>query len=236
MLRPSSHKKAEVYDWIVERLINARYAFGEPILVKELAAELGVSRQPIMTALGRLDGDGFVRIVPQVGCQVVDPGADQIADFYLMFQRMEGLLGELAAARRTESQIRELRDQQRRILRAQEDPEDLREHYAELNRGFHQIIHNMAHSPLLDEKQRANFNMSDFFINQSVGFGAFVSQAVEEHEDIIEAISGGNAKRARALSEAHINSVAKSVLAGIVAREAAGETNAAPKSARGPRR
>jgi DNA-binding GntR family transcriptional regulator len=236
MLRPNLHKKSEVYDLIVERLVEARYAFGEPILVKELATELGVSRQPIMTALGRLDADGFVRIVPQVGCQVVDPGSNEIADFYLMFQRMEGLLAELAATRHNEAQIRELREQQRRILSAQQDPEVLREHYAELNRGFHQIIHNMAHSPLLDEKQRANFNMSDFFINQSVGFGAFVHQAVEEHEDIIAAIAGGNAKRARALSEAHIHSVAKSVLAGIAAREAAGTSGGGTRSARGPRR
>ena len=60
------NKKDEIYDLVVDGLINARYRFGQRILVKELAADTGVSRQPIMTALGRLASDGFVRIVPQV--------------------------------------------------------------------------------------------------------------------------------------------------------------------------
>src|SRR5882757_4484587 len=105
-------KQGEIYELLVRRLVNARYAFGERILVRELVAEFGVSRQPIMSALNWLAADGFVRIVPQVGCQVINPDRNAVADFYLMFQRMEGLLSELAAARRTDQQLANLRLQQ----------------------------------------------------------------------------------------------------------------------------
>ena len=207
-------KQSEIYDLLVQRLVDARYAFGERILVRELATEFGVSRQPIMTALNWLAADGFVRIVPQVGCQVINPDRNAIADFFLMFQRMEGLLAELAAARRTDQQLAELRELQRQIVSMANDQESLREHYAELNRNFHQTIAAMADSALVEEKQSANFNMSDFFINHAIGFDTLGAGVAQEHEPIIDAIARREPTGARRAAEEHIASVAAAVLAG----------------------
>lgn len=206
-------KQSEIYDLLVQRLVDARYAFGERILVRELATEFGVSRQPIMTALNWLAADGFVRIVPQVGCQVINPDRNAVADFFLMFQRMEGLLAELAAARRTEPQLAELRELQRRIVAIADDQEALRAHYAELNRNFHRTIAAMADSALLEEKQSANFNMSDFFINHAIGFDTLGASVAQEHEPIIDAIVRREPSGARRAAEEHIASVAAAVLA-----------------------
>jgi DNA-binding GntR family transcriptional regulator len=210
----SPSKQSEIYDLLVQRLVSARYAFGERVLVRELATEFGVSRQPIMTALNWLAADGFVRIIPQVGCQVISPDRNAIADFYLMFQRMEGLLAELAAARRTDQQLAELREQQRRIVSMAADQEALREHYAELNRNFHQTIAAMADSALVEEKQSANFNMSDFFINHAIGFDTLGAGVAQEHEPIIDAIARREPSGARRAAEEHIASVAAAILAG----------------------
>jgi len=207
------NKNNKVYDLVVERLLSAQYAFGDRLLVKELAADTGASRQPIMAALNRLSADGFVRIIPQVGCEVIDPSRDEIADFFVMFQRMEGLLAELAARRRTDEQLRDLERVQRQI-RANQQTGDAHE-YALLNRAFHHTMHLMAHSPLLSEKQRSNFNMSDFFITHSVGFNAFMSEAAREHEDIIDAITRQQPERARLLGEAHFAAIASAVLSGM---------------------
>lgn len=206
-------KQNQTYDLMVDRLVNAHYAFGDRLLVKELGAETGASRQPIMTAMSRLSGDGFVRIIPQVGCQVIDPGRDEISDFFLMFQRMEGLLAELAASRRTEQQLQELISTQQRLV-AIERTGDAKSHAA-LNRVFHHLIHLMARSSLLDQKQRSNFNMCDFFITHSVGFGAFMSDAVREHEQIIDAIVKQQPERARLVAEGHIAAVASAVLSAL---------------------
>jgi DNA-binding GntR family transcriptional regulator len=207
-------KNNRIYDLLIDRLLKAHYAFGERILVKELAAETGISRQPIMTALNKLHSDGFVRIVPQVGCEVIDPTPVQIADFFLMFERMEGLLAELAAARRTDKQLRELKLIQLQ-LKADRRPKITPQEYCEINREFHQMIHVMAHSPLLDDKQRNNFNMADFFINQAVGFEGFMVDAMREHEDILGLLEKRDAKRARKESEAHIAAVREAVLSGL---------------------
>lgn len=209
------NKKDEIYDLLVDRLVAAQYGFGQKLSVKDLAADTGASRQPIMAALNRLSSEGFVRIIPQVGCQVVSPDRNEIADFYLMFERLEGLLAELAAARRTDEQLRELRALQARIQAIDFSDHANAADYGQLNRAFHQLVHDMAQSPFVDERQNSNFNMSDFFINQAGGFDHFMADAAREHDDIIEAIASKSPARARSLAESHIAAVASSVLAGM---------------------
>lgn len=209
------NKRDEVYSRIIDRLITAQVKLGERLLVKELAADLGVSRQPIMAALNRLEADGFVRIIPQVGCQIANPSRSEIADFYMMFERMEGMLAELAAARRSEQQLDELRSMSKRILAIDFTAPTSSRTYATMNREFHQLVHVMARSPFVDERQRSNFNLSDFFITQFVGFRTFMGDAAQEHEEIIDAIAMQAPTRARAITEAHIGAIAKIVLAGV---------------------
>jgi DNA-binding GntR family transcriptional regulator len=206
-------KNTKIYELIVDRLVNARYAFGERLLVKELAAETGASRQPIMSALSRLQADGLVRIVPQVGCEIISPSRDEIGDFFVMFQRMEGILLELGAARRTDEELDDLRRIQDRLVRLVGSKPSA---YVMANREFHHAMHVMAHSPLLAERQRNNFVMSDFFITHSVGFDAFMSDAAKEHEQIIDAISKRQPERARLAAEGHIAAIASAVLHGLV--------------------
>jgi len=208
-------KNNRVYDLVIDRLVSARYAFGDRLLVKELAAETGASRQPIMSALNRLSADGFVRIIPQVGCEVIDPSIDEIADFFLLFQRLEGILAELAARRRTDEDLDSLQRAQRRIMALEQEEGRSPRAYAELNRDFHHAIHLIARSPMLEEKQRSHFNMSDFFITHSVGFGAFMSNAAREHDTIIEAIAKQEPERARLEAESHIAAIASNVLSGL---------------------
>ncbi|MCB2083509.1 MAG: GntR family transcriptional regulator [Sphingomonadaceae bacterium] len=207
-------KRNEIYDFIIQRLVKAHYGFGDRLLVKELSQETGASRQPIMSALNRLSVDGFVRIIPQVGCEVVDPTPSQIADFFIMFQRMEGLLAELAAERRTAEQMQSLRAIQMQLSIVDGNGSDV-DSYVRLNREFHNTIHAMANSPLLDQKQRNNFNMCDFFITHSSGFEVFQKDAIAEHEQIIDAIDRKQTERARLVAESHIAAIASSVLAGL---------------------
>lgn len=209
----TSSKRDALYDDILERLITGRYRFGDRILVKELAQETGASRQPIMAALNALSSDGLVRIIPQVGCAVIDPTLREISDFYQMFARLEGVLAALAAARGAAAQVRVLVETNRQIAT------DVHDHggagYRQLNRQFHATYHQMADSPLLVTRQSSIFAMSDFFIMQTVGFAPHLDEAIAEHDAIIAAIEANDAEAARAAAEAHIDAVAAAVLAGM---------------------
>lgn len=208
-------KSQAVYDHLMQKLVTAGYAFGENLLVKEIAAETGASRQPIMSALNKLSTEGFVRIVPQVGCQVIHPTRSEIEDFFKLFELVERLLVGMAAERRTEDQLLELNIIQQRLISITRSQDPAPEKYSDLNRKFHNMMHQMAHSPLLMRKQRNNFNMCDFFITHSSGFEGFMSDVVDDHNHIIKAIADQNAAKAEQEAGDHIREIAQAVIKGL---------------------
>ena len=82
-------------DELKERLLTGRYPVGSRISIEEVKAEFGVSKQPVMDAMRRLEATGIVEIVPQSGCRVAHYSAQEIKDFFNLFGRFEG---EIAAA------------------------------------------------------------------------------------------------------------------------------------------
>jgi DNA-binding GntR family transcriptional regulator len=208
----STRKKDFIRDELLHRLLTARYRYGERILVKEIGEETGVSRQPIMTALNALSSEGFVNVIAQVGCEVISPSARDIGDFYLMFERIEGLMCELASTRRSDAQLTRLTGINVRIRAIDRASPDAQEQYRNLNREFHGLLHAMAETPLLHERQRNIFAMSDFFIAQSVGFIPHLVKAADEHDEIIAALRARDSEAARTAMQRHIGAVGKEVL------------------------
>lgn len=205
-------KKTLIYDEILGRLFNGRYRFGDPILVKEISEETGVSRQPIMTALYRLQDNGFVKITAQVGCHVVQPTIEEASDFYRMFSKIEGLIGEFAAERAAPEEIEELQAINKKILMIESTREQASNSYRRLNVLFHKQLHAMARSPLVCARQLANFELSDFYLVQMEGFIAHLGFVYDEHQKIIEAIARHDIKAAGTEARSHIESVANHLL------------------------
>lgn len=206
----TANKKAFIFRELLDRLFAGRYRFGERISVKDLSEELGVSKQPVMTALTSLQERGFVRITAQVGCEVIAPTPDEIQDFYRMFAAVEGVIASLAARRATADEIGRLTEINHQLTAVPPDSSPA-EVYRQINVLFHRQLHDMAHSSLVSARQQANFELSDFFIVQTCGFDAHLHLVAEEHQVLIDAISARNAERAAITAQAHILSVAASV-------------------------
>src|SRR4051794_13943816 len=60
-----------IYDALRREFVDGHWEFGQAFSTYELAARFEVSRRPVLDALQRLEGEGFVEIIPQVGCRVV---------------------------------------------------------------------------------------------------------------------------------------------------------------------
>ncbi|MBL8382764.1 MAG: GntR family transcriptional regulator [Burkholderiales bacterium] len=206
-------KQESVYDHLLERFADGRIGFGAPLAVREIAAATGASKHPIMSALKELAAQGFVVITAQVGCQAIAPRAEEIADFFLMFSRMEGVMAELAARRRTGAEVDALAAINAAIARLPRRAAGSGERYRQLNREFHGAIHRMARSEALHRSLMANWAMSDFFISQSGEFARHLDEAAAEHAGIIAAIGAGAAARARRAMEDHILGFRLKVLA-----------------------
>ena len=169
---PSGRRLAPVvYDLLKERLLDGEFQAGERLPVEALKTEFGVSKQPVMEALRRLSSEGLVEIIPQVGCRVPVYSAVDVSDFFAIFGGMEGAVAGVAAQRCTGAQVDQLAAVNGEIRQLIDEPDPAaRSHgYLILNRRFHGIIQDMAHSAVVAEISRRMWDMSDLLINTSWG-------------------------------------------------------------------
>lgn len=203
--QPQPRRKQEsVYEHLLERFADGHVRFGQALSVKDIAAATGASKHPIMSALKELGAQGFVVITAQVGCQAIAPSAAEIADFFVMFSRMEGVMAEFAAQRRKAAEVDRLRAVNAQIARLPRRGRGSGERYRQLNREFHTLIHRMGRSEALHRRLAASWSMSDFLISQSGEFARHLDEATAEHDAVIEAIAAGSAAKARRAMEGHI--------------------------------
>ncbi len=99
---PQRHDQALAY--LRGLLLDGGLEPDQRISTEEVARRLGISRAPATDAVKRLARDGFLEIVPQVGCRVRSPQSEEVDDFYQLFSRSEALITGFAATRRTKDQ------------------------------------------------------------------------------------------------------------------------------------
>jgi DNA-binding GntR family transcriptional regulator len=199
------------YEYTKGLLLDGALAPGSRVRVEDVVKALKASRQPVMEAFKRLAGEGFLEIIPQVGCRVVTPDPREIRDFFRLFAGAEALTAELAAARGDAAEREELRRIHGEIAELGESPDhptNVAHAYRVLNQRFHGAVHAMAHSPLVASCAAGYWDRSDFYIATALGgglvFARRMKEAHAEHASILAAIEGGEAKLAREMMERHI--------------------------------
>lgn len=198
-----------VLDELRERLLTGQYPVGSKISIEDVKAEFGISKQPVMDALRRLEATGLVEIVPQSGCRVAHYTVQEIRDFFNLFGRFEGEIAAAAASRRSEPQLAEMDVAWQRVndLEKLADPLARSRGYRELNREFHLVIHKMSHSRVMADLSERMWDLSDFFIN-TIGGARPLSESLHDrnhdHDVIRTAIRTGSAEIARVAMESHI--------------------------------
>jgi DNA-binding GntR family transcriptional regulator len=191
--------------------LDGRYAAGDRVEVETLKAEFGVSKQPVMDALRRLDSDGLVEIIPQIGCRIPVYGRRETADFFLTFASLEGVVASIAATRWVGAQVDDLRGLNARI-RAEDSTgsEEERSHgYRVRNREFHARIHAMADSRVVADVSRRMFDLADLLINTAGTLhplAGAISARSDDHDAICAALARRDAESARQAMELHIRS------------------------------
>lgn len=72
---------------------------GSKITIEGLASDLGVSRTPIRDAMGRLQNEGLIRVVPRVGVYVRQIGLAEVLEVYAIKKALEPVMAQWAAER-----------------------------------------------------------------------------------------------------------------------------------------
>ena len=210
---PSARADA-AYDYLKTCLLEGDYGPGQKLSVVELTRELNCSRVPVMEAIKRLAGAGFLHIVPQVGCRVVTPQPAEVRDFFALFAATEGTVTAFAAARRTMSEVEEFKRLCAHIddiVRSAGKPGDRDPTYRRMNLLFYSFLHRLARSPVTTAIAATMWDRSDFYIKLAFGSLYFSRPVRAAHEAIRVALIAGDAEAAHAAVAAHLSAVGDGV-------------------------
>jgi DNA-binding GntR family transcriptional regulator len=200
------------YNHIRALILDGALKPGARIDLGEVRKLLEVSHQPVRDAVNRLAAEGFVEVIPQVGCRVRRIGRQDVEDFLEVFAGFEGRMASFAALRASDAQILELAQISKGIGKLWPrskpvSPVAIAPKFRVLNRTFHTAVHDMAHSPSLKQLSVMLMDRYDFYIACALGEMLYATRpdaAHEEHEQVVLAITERDAKSARATMEKHI--------------------------------
>lgn len=207
---PLRHDRAVAY--LKTLLLDGGLEPNDVISTEDVGRRLDMSRAPVTDAIKRLVRDGFVTVIPQVGCQIRSPKAEEVSDFFDLFSRSEALITGYAAGRCASAQAREFRKLSERIEKEQKAiAEDVNSGPAlrALNRQRYRVIHELAASPITDDIVANMWDRSDFYIRLALGRFHMSPKVIEVNAEITKAIINGEASIASRKTQSYLSNVGK---------------------------
>ena len=193
---------------------DARYS-GAKLNERALAEQLRVSRTPLREAIRMLAAEGLVELRRNRGASVATPAWEEARDTFEVRLGIERLVMQRLAGRLTGDDIRRLEAHvdEEEHARGNDEPLSIR-----LATEFHIMLAEMAGSTVLaryvgELSSRCGLILALYSRPHSS------ECAVAEHRALIAALAAGDAKRACAVMDEHLEAVANRAL--IVARPAA---------------
>lgn len=165
-----------------------------------LAADFGVSRNPVREALRLASAEGFVVTTPHRGAVVASPTTSTIADLFSIRERLEPLAARLAAERATPIHVAALRA----LLEAADEATDRSDfsRVAELNSELHLYIIEIGSSPWLSSMGTALYLHVHWVFR--LGAAQRAPHSLAEHIGLVDAIEGHDLVAAEAAALAHV--------------------------------
>jgi DNA-binding FadR family transcriptional regulator len=206
---------------LTEHIRNGELGAGDKLPTEtEIMAEQGVSRSVVREAISRMQAAGLVETRHGIGTFVLPPSAAAIMgidpatvvtvrDVIALLELRIGVETEaagLAAARRSEDQLAEVRaalDALQKAARRGDDAVELDQRFhlaiaqASGNQYFHAILQHLGSNII----PRARINSARLTQADPV---AYMEQVGREHEQIVDAIARRDAESARAAMRLHI--------------------------------
>ncbi|MBQ3816998.1 MAG: GntR family transcriptional regulator [Clostridia bacterium] len=199
------HKTVSLADQVFEKLetdiLSGKYKKGELLVENRLSSELGVSRTPIREALRRLEQEHIIEETGK-GSMVLGITERDLEDIFLIRKNIECIATAFAAERRTEEQLKELKE----ILELQQFYLEKRdtEQIKQMDSKFHYMIYELCGSTAFYDTLVPLHKKIQKYRRISIEKGSRAEQSVGEHKKIFEAIAAGDKVGAKKASFEHI--------------------------------
>jgi DNA-binding GntR family transcriptional regulator len=183
-------------------LVEGKIAPGSKLNERELAESLHVSRTPIREAIRRLAADGLVELIANRGAIAVQLSLADVIHTFDVIADLEGFSGELAAKNISDAALSELEALQYEMM-ASYARRDLSTYY-KLNLRIHHLINQAANNPVLTKlfsQVNARIEALRFRSNQD---GVKWEKAVEEHQEMLDALKARDPARMRKIMMTHV--------------------------------
>jgi len=190
----------KIYRCLRSLIVDRQMPPGERIRVDSLAAEMGVSRTPVLHALKRLAQEGVVQMVPRRGIYVRRFTKREMARLFEVREVLEGLAARLAADRIDRDEVDRLAGLFRRLAAAPPGAGLVRQ-YVERDRTLHSRITELAgNDPLARAMESVNMM---FFVYQD-GLVRPPAETVPEHQALFAALRRRDPNASEAAMRHHI--------------------------------
>lgn len=185
-----------------EMIVSGELAGGEKVPVAELSQEIGVSLTPLREALKVLAGEQLVELTPNRGARVVAVTPEEARAVFEVISSLEGAAAELAAERMNAQQLAVLESLHERMrdyyLSGEKEP------YFRLNREIHDAIVEFAGNPVLSHMRGQLSTHAERVRFMAVMDGTRQSQAMQDHEDVMEAFRKRDKRQAMDVWRRHL--------------------------------
>jgi DNA-binding GntR family transcriptional regulator len=183
--QPKQTLAATVLDRIRDAIVSGLLVPGSHIDQMQLASDLRVSLVPVREALKKLEGEGFVQIIPRRGAFVAHSSQADMRELYFAREVIEGQAayysleglgsGDL-------SELERLAEQMHMALIS-----DQYEAFLDLDRSFHFLIYRSAGSHYLTETIQKMWELTERYRFRYLYLKEHAQRIHEEHYNIIHA-------------------------------------------------
>lgn len=202
---PSPTVATDVFGHLRSRIIRGHWLPGRKLSENEVARELGLSRTPVREAFIRLQGEGLVSVIPQVGTVVSPIQLAEVHDNQFLRETIECRTVALAAERCTPREAERLRqdvERQRECLLPGREAD-----FFEADDAMHRTLVELAGRAGLWSVLRNTKAQLDRVRHLSTQDTAWTRRNIAEHESIVERVVAGDAEGASAAMRTHLSNV-----------------------------
>jgi DNA-binding GntR family transcriptional regulator len=202
--RSNGDRAGAIYQALRRAIIEQALEPGAKLPEDAIGERFGVSRTLVRHALGRLAGEGLVELRRNHGAAVAKPSWDEARDIFAVRVGLERLVVSSLAGQLTAEQAARLRRhvKEEEAARGSNEPLSIR-----LAGEFHILLADMTGNALLARYVGEVASRSGLIL-ALYGRPHSSECAVSEHRAIIDALDSGDAKRANALMQDHLDAVA----------------------------
>ena len=198
----------EAYEKIKRGILDLRYRPGEKLSETRLAEDLNLGRSPIRTALARLGGEGWIKVLPQSGTFVRELSPQEVADVAELRLLLEAHAAHRAAERIGPDDLNLLRTEFETLKAKGVDGHF--DEFLRLDDHFHTTLHRVAGNQRVAQILQNLRDQIHWIRVVNAILPGRVAESLKEMDRVLVALERRDGEEAAKAMRQHIGNVANS--------------------------